>query len=486
MAQASGSGRKEFVAERRAFLSERVVTPMGTRRAALLVEGGIIHAICAPEEVPADVPVTDFGSRAILPGLVDTHVHINEPGRTEWEGFATGTRAAAAGGYTLLVDMPLNCLPETTTVAALEAKRAAANSGGPNGANQCLIDWAAWGGAVADNQAHILPLARAGVRGYKCFLIYPGCDGFTMVDREQLERALPAIAESGLPLLVHAELAGPIEAATAALNGRNADWRSYATYLASRSDDAEIEAIRMMIALCRQYRFRLHIVHLSTAKALPDLRAAREEGLPITVETCPHYLHFAAEDIAGGATLLKCSPPIRSRANCEQLWEALREGVIDLVVTDHSPCPPQMKCLDGSLTDQGRFDLAWGGIASLSVALAAVWAGASQRGFALDDVARWMAAAPSALAGFSDRAGALGPGREASFVVFDPEAEFAPEADDLHTRHPISPYVGEKLKGRVQATYLRGAPVYQREAENISAKFASSPAGGEMRSEVSS
>jgi allantoinase len=464
-----------FSSRPRAFVSQRAVTPEGTRRAALLVEGEMIRAICAPEEVPADVPVTDFGSRSILAGLVDTHVHINEPGRTEWEGFATATRAAAAGGYTLLVDMPLNCLPETTTVAALEAKRTAAACGGPNGANQCLIDWAAWGGAVADNQAHILPLARAGVRGYKCFLIYPGCDGFTMVDREQLERALPAIATSGLPLLVHAELAGPIEAATAALNACNADWRSYATYLASRPVEAEIEAIRMMIALCRRYRFRLHIVHLSTARALPDIRAARAEGLPITVETCPHYLHFAAEDIPDGATLLKCAPPIRTRENREELWEALRDGVIDLVVTDHSPCPPEMKCLD-----EGRFDLAWGGIASLSVALSAVWTRAVQRGFTLDDIARWMSSAPAALAGFSDRAGGLVPGREASFVVFDPEAEFIATTSDLHTRHAISPYMGEKLKGRVEATYLRGEPVFRRGAVSGPPSFAGLSRGREF------
>jgi allantoinase len=484
MAQAPNS-------ERRAFASERVVTPTGTRRAALLVEGEAIRAVCAPEELPADIQITDFGSHAILPGLVDTHVHINEPGRTEWEGFATATRDAAAGGYTLLVDMPLNCLPETTTVAALEAKRTAAGSGGPNGTNQCLIDWAAWGGAVADNQAHILPLARAGVRGYKCFLIYPGCDGFTMVDREQLERSLPAIAESGLPLLVHAELAEHIESAASVLNARNADWHSYATYLASRPDQAEVEAIRMMIALCRQYRFRLHIVHLSTALALPDIRAARAEGLPLTVETCPHYLYFAAEQIPDGATLLKCAPPIRSRANREQLWDALREGLIDLVVTDHSPCPPEMKGLDHSGPDAGRFDLAWGGIASLSVALSVVWTGAAKRGFTLDDVAHWMSLSPAALAGFSDRAGALAPGREASFTVFDPDADFVPTASDLYTRHTISPYVGEKLRGRVEATYLRGEPVYELgtlqrinlQSASMQPLFAESLRGHELRLE---
>ena len=448
-----------------AFVSNRVVTPQGLRRAALLLgEGpasGAIRAVCEVGELPAGAHIVDFGERAVLPGLVDTHVHINEPGRTEWEGFATATRAAAAGGYTTLVDMPLNCLPETTTVAALEVKREAA-------AGQCWVDWAAWGGAVADNQADILPLARAGVAGFKCFLIYPGCDGFEMIDREQLERALPAIAESGLPLLVHAELAGPIDAAMERL--RDADWREFSTYLASRPDEAELAAIRMMIELCRRYRFRLHIVHLATAQALVELDAARAEGLSITAEACPHHLHFAAEDVPDGATLLKCTPPIRSRSNRDALWQGLRGGSIDLIATDHSPCPPEMKRLE-----EGRFDLAWGGIASLSVALSVVWSDALVRGFSLVDVARWMSSAPAELAGMGGRAGTLEAGREASFVVFDPEAEFEVTAERLHYRHAISPYMGERLKGVVEATYLRGEPVYR------AGKFGSGAGGREVR-----
>jgi allantoinase len=437
-----------------AFTADRVVTPQGTRRAALLLEespadaaGGTIRAVCEVGDLPVGTHLVDFGERVLLPGLVDTHVHINEPGRTEWEGFATATRAAAAGGITTLVDMPLNCLPETTTVAALELKRKAATG-------QCLVDWAAWGGAVADNQTDILPLARAGVPGFKCFLIYPGCDGFTMIDRAQLERSLPAIAESGLPLLVHAELAGPIDAACEKLS--DADWRKFSTYLASRPDEAELEAVRLMIHFSRQYGVRIHIVHLATAQALPELNAARAEGLPITAEACPHHLHFAAEDIADGATLLKCTPPIRSRANREALWEGLRAGAIDMIATDHSPCPPEMKRLD-----EGRFDLAWGGIPSLSVALSVVWTDAAQRGFTLDDIARWMSAAPAALAGFGDQAGALEAGCKADFVVFDPDARFVVTPERLHYRHAISPYLGETLRGVVEATYLRGEPVYR-------------------------
>jgi allantoinase len=430
-----------------AFISNRVVTPEGTRPAALLIDEGIIQAICNPSELPADTTLHNCGNDAILPGLVDTHVHINEPGRTEWEGFRTATRAAAAGGFTALVDMPLNCLPETTTVEALEAKRQSAQG-------QCFVDWAPWGGAVADNQSHILPLARAGVRGYKCFLIYPGCDGFTMIDQQQLEAALPHIAASGLPLLVHAELAAPIDRATTNLH--QADWRSYSTYLASRPDEAELDAIRLMIGLCRQYGFRLHIVHLSTSLALDDIKAARADGLPITVETCPHYLHFTAEDIPDGATLLKCAPPIRTRTNREVLWQALRDGTIDMIVTDHSPCPPEMKS-----TETGRFDLAWGGIASLSVALPIIHTEALRREFSLDHIARWMSAAPAALAGLSHKAGSLEARREANFILFDTDSEFTVMPDKLHYRHPISAYMGETLRGTVKATYLRGKAIYQ-------------------------
>lgn len=445
----------------RAFASQRVVTPTGLRPAALLVEGEQIREVVAPEEVPAHAEVQNFGELAILPGLVDSHVHINEPGRTAWEGFATATGAAAAGGYTLLVDMPLNCLPPTTTVAALEAKRAAARG-------QCHVDWMAWGGVVADNPFDIEPLADAGTPGFKCFLVHPGIEGFTMVTEQQLRAALPHIARTGLPLLVHAELPGPIEKATKSL--ADADWTLYDTYLHSRPEDAELSAIRMLLSLCREYKFRLHIVHLSAASALPELRAARSEGLPVSLETCPHYLHFAAETIPAGATLFKCAPPIRSRKNCEELWRGLRDGTIDLVATDHSPCPPQMKGLA-----EGNFKSAWGGIASLSVALPVMYTEASNRGFALTDIARWMAEGPAALAGCHKRKGRLAAGYDADFVVFDPESEFVVSAERLFYRHPVSPYLGEKLHGVVRATYLRGRPVF-RDGE-----FPGEPIGQEYR-----
>lgn len=446
---------------RQAFLSTRVVLPEGIGPATVLVADGRIESVHHGHLLPGSYAVHDFGSDCILPGLVDTHVHINEPGRTEWEGFETATRAAAAGGYTTLVDMPLNCLPATTTVAALEQKRAAAQG-------KTHVDWAAWGGVVADNQQHIAALAAAGVPGFKCFLTSPGIEGFTMVDEAQLRAALPHVAKTGLPLLVHAELSAPIEAATASLV--DADWTKYATYLASRPGQAELAAIRLMIDLCREFKCRIHIVHLSSAEALAILGNARSEGLPITVETCPHYLHLAAEEIPDGATLFKCAPPIRSKINQHCLWEGLLTGVIDLVASDHSPCPPEMKRLD-----TGNFQQAWGGIAGLSVSLPVMWTSLRQRRLPLTWIARWMAEQPAKLAGLSDRKGSIAAGHDADFVIFDPEASFALTADRLHYRHPISPYLGEQLWGAVKKTFLHGREVF---SDGV---FVGEPLGVELR-----
>jgi allantoinase len=425
-----------------ALASQRVVTPEGIRTAAVLVDGERIHAVVDRNAIPSHIPVQDFGELAILPGLVDSHVHINEPGRTEWEGFWSATRAAVAGGYTMVVDMPLNCLPATTTVEAMELKREAARA-------NSRVDWAIWGGVVSDNQQHIESLATAGAAGFKCFLIDAGIDGFTMVTEGQLRAALPHVARTGLPLLVHAELAGPVAMAGRRLE--QSDWRRYATYLESRPDEAELEAIDLLLELCREFRFALHVVHLATARALEPLREARAAGLPVTVETCPHYLHFAAEDIADGATLCKCAPPIRSRANREKLWEGLRDGVIDLIATDHSPCPPEMKRLS-----EGNFQKAWGGIAGLSSALPVIWTEANKRRFSLRDVARWMAEGPARLAGCGTRKGKIAEGYDADFVVFAPEEDFVVSEEVLHYRHRVSPYVGKRLRGVVKKTFVRG------------------------------
>lgn len=447
----------------RSFISRRVVFADGVRPACVVVEEqtGKIVQVGAVDDVPVGCMRVECGEDALLPGLIDAHVHLNEPGRTEWEGFATGTRAAAAGGVTTVIDMPLNCLPETTTVAALEAKRAAA-------AGKATVDWQPWGGAVNGNQKHLLALGAAGVPGFKCFLLYPGCDGFGLIDESELRAAMYLIAQTGLPLLVHAELAGPCEAVAARLV--EADWRAYETYLASRPDDAELHAIMRMIGLCREFGARVHIVHLSSALALPMIRAAKAEGLKLTVETCPHYLYFAAEEIADGATLLKCAPPIRSGHNRDLLWAALSDGTIDLVASDHSPCPPEMKGKDGS------FRTAWGGIAGVSLSLPVVWTEAGLRGFGLEDLARWMAKAPARLAGLAERKGEIAVGMDADLVVFAPEEEFIVGVEDLHFRHKISPYLGETLRGRVKRTLVRGVDVF------VEGQFLGKPVGREVTS----
>jgi len=445
----------------RAYVSRRVVTPEGVRPAAVLVDGERIHNVVAPADIPSDAVREDLGNLALLPGLVDSHVHINEPGRTAWEGFRTATRASAAGGYTMVVDMPLNCVPATTTVAALDDKRRAAQG-------QCRVDWRAWGGVVRGNHDDIEAMADAGAAGFKCFLVHPGIEEFTMVCESDLRRALPRVAKTGLPLLVHAELPGPVDAATEHLQNEN--WTRYDTYLKSRPDEAELAAIRLMLSLCREFRFRLHIVHLATACALELLESARAEGLPVTVETCPHYLHLEAESISDGATECKCAPPIRARLNRERLWQGLRDGIIDLVVTDHSPCPPDMKH-----KDDGNFQAAWGGIASLSMALPIMWTEARQRGFDLNDVVRWMAEQPAHLAGCDQHKGHIARNYDADLVVFDSDAEFTVTADRLHHRHAISPYLGEKLRGLVKKTYLRGQLVFE------DGTFPGEPMGREFR-----
>lgn len=446
----------------KAFISRNVVLPGEMGAFALLVDGEKIAGIVPREQLPVSAPVTDFGDLAILPGLVDSHIHINEPGRTEWEGFHTATRAAAAGGYTMLVDMPLNCVPATTTVAALEAKRKAAQG-------RCFVDWAAWGGVVSGNQSHIFALATAGVRGFKCFLIHPGIEEFTMVTEADLRAALPNVKDTGLPLLVHAELPGPVDAAAQAL--ASADWRIYETFLKSRPDEAELAAIDLLLNLCREFECPIHVVHLSTAQALEKLNDAKRRGLPITVETCPHYLCLAAEDIVDGATQYKCAPPIRRRENREGLWQGLRDGVIDLVATDHSPCPPAMRQME-----RGDFRAAWGGISSVSLALSVVWTEARRKGFTLSDVVHWMAEGPAQLAGYRETKGRLAVGFDANFVVFDPESEWNVSEAQLYYRHPLSPYLGKRLTGKVLMTFLRGGCVFKE------GTFAAEPRGRECRS----
>ena len=456
-----------------AFRSTRVLTAKGLAPATLLVEQERITGVCGWDEVPAVARLYDYGDYVLMPGLVDSHVHINEPGRTEWEGFTTATRAAAAGGVTMLVDMPLNCTPEITSVAALETKRKAASG-------KCWVDWAAWGGVVRGNVDALAPLAAAGVPGFKCFLVHSGIEGFAWVEEAHLSAALTTLSGSGLPVLAHAELAAPIDAAMAALNSAGADWRKYSTWLASRPEEAEVAAIALLIRLAEEYEAPVHIVHLSSAQALPLLADARARGVAITVETCPHYLWFAAEDVPDGATEFKCAPPIRGAVNREALWGALADGIIDLVATDHSPCPPGLK-----RRDSGCWDQAWGGISSLGLALPIMWTAIVRRGLGrsagLERLVRWMAAAPARLAGMGRHKGRFTPGADADIVVFDPDPEWTITEDHLHFRHKLSPYLGAQVRGQVLETWLRGAQVYSR-SEPLTGddRFLGEPRGREL------
>ena len=431
----------------------RVVTPEGCGPASIHVREGRIVAVGEFEDVTRACPLVEVDDHAVLlPGLVDTHVHINEPGRTEWEGFETATRAAAAGGVTTLVEMPLNSIPATTTRVALETKRAAA-------AGKCFVDVGFWGGLVPGNTAEFASMSDGGVFGFKCFLVPSGVDEFAHVAEADLRAAMPELARMNSLLIVHAEMPAPIEAALADVERARIDdgARRYETFLQSRPKAAEDEAVRLMIRLCRETGARTHIVHHSSSSSLELIGAAKAEALPFTAETCPHYLAFAAEDIPAGATEFKCCPPVRERENRERLWQALDAGVLDMIVSDHSPCPPEMK-----RRDEGDFLKAWGGIASLQLRLPVVWTEAHTRGHSIERVVEWTAAAPARLVGLDGRKGAIRAGADADLVVFRPDEEFRVEPAMLHHRHKLTPYAGRTLSGRVEATYLRGALVYER------------------------
>jgi allantoinase len=422
----------------------RVVTEHGIGPASLHITRSYISSISIFEDVPAGAELIEADpASVVMPGLVDSHVHVNEPGRTDWEGFATATRAAAAGGVTTIVDMPLNSVPATTTLAGLEAKLASTH-------DKLHVDVGFWGGVVPRNTVELEKLWNAGVVGFKCFLIHSGVDEFPNVTREDLEQAMPELARLGAMLIVHAEVPGPIEACCQGA----AAGTDYQTFLNSRPRAAENEAVALMIRLSRETGCRIHIVHHSSADALSDLRQARDSGLPITVETCPHYLHFAAEEIPPGATEYKCCPPIRERENREQLWQALRDRTIDLIVSDHSPCPPEMK-----LREQGDFMNAWGGISSLQLRLPVIWTEARARGFNLQHLSEWLCAAPSRQVGFSQK-GSLTVGADADVVIWNPEAKLSVTPQMIHHRHKLTPYEGEVLYGMVEKTFLRGQIVY--------------------------
>ncbi|MFE4636627.1 allantoinase AllB [Streptomyces sp. NPDC056773] len=418
--------------------STRVITPEGTRAASVAVAGGKIAAVLPYEaDVPAGARLEDFGDDVLLPGLVDTHVHVNDPGRTEWEGFWTATRAAAAGGITTILDMPLNSLPPTTTTANLVVKQEVARA-------KAHVDVGFWGGALPDNVKDLRPLHDAGVFGFKCFLSPSGVDEFPLLDQEQLAASLAEITGFGGLLIVHAEDPHHLESAPQNPGPK------YADFLASRPEDAENTAIQNLIDQAKRLNARVHVLHLSSASALPLIAAAKAEGVRITVESCPHFLTLTAEEVPDGATEFKCCPPIRESANQDVLWDALADGTIDCIVSDHSPSTADLKT--------GDFATAWGGISSLQLGLPAIWTEAKKRGRTLEDVVRWMSSAPAALAGLAQK-GAIEAGRDADFAVLAPEETFTVDPAHLHHRNQVTAYAGKTLHGVVKSTWLRGTQI---------------------------
>lgn len=428
----------------------------GPMPALLVVSDGKFESV-EPYDAKPPANVIDVGDHLILPGIVDTHAHINEPGRTQWEGFQTATRAAAAGGITTVVDMPLNSIPATVTLEALKTKAASAEG-------QCMIDYGFWGGVIPGNAGELSKMVDHGALGFKCFLIDSGVSEFPMSVEEDLRQAMPILKKKGVPLLVHAELESP----TADLS--KADPTAYDTFLKSRPEKWEVDAIQMVIRLSRETGCPVHIVHLSAASALPIIRQAQEEGVLITVETCPHYLHFQSEKIVEGATDFKCCPPIRGNENREKLWKAVRNGTIGMLVSDHSPCTPSLKKFE-----TGDFMQAWGGIAGLQFSLSVIWTEMRARKMTIAELSRRMSSETAKLAGLSDSKGAIAEGMDADFIVFDPEAEVLVQESAIQHRHKVTPYKGEKLYGKVVETYLRGEAIYS--ATQSEAKFPGKPRG---------
>jgi allantoinase len=422
--------------------SRRMVLPDGERDASAFVRDGKIEEI-GPYDLSRDADRTvDLGDLPLLPGLVDSHVHVNEPGRTEWEGFATATRAALAGGVTTICDMPLNSSPVTTSVEALRLKTEAARG-------QCSVDVAFWGGAVPGNAKDMQPLLDAGVIGFKCFLLDSGIDEFPPLSREELRAAMSELAPSGAPMIVHAEDPGEVKEPAG---------ESYDAFVASRPTVAERRAIETVISAAAFSGARAHIVHLAAGDCAALISAAKAAGINLSAETCPHYLFFAAEEVPAGHTEFKCCPPVRYAVNREALWRALGDGAIDGIVSDHSPCTPALKGLTPGTEADGDFRTAWGGISSLQLGLSVVWSVARRRGFSLNDITRWMAEFPASLAGLPDK-GRIAVGGDADFVAFDPDASWTVHGRELQHRHPVTPYDGRAVTGRVTRVWLGGTEV---------------------------
>lgn len=423
--------------------SNRIITPSGIQPGYIIINDGSIEDVVEQLNTLEEVTIIDAGNAVVMSGIIDPHVHINEPGRTDWEGFDTATRAAIAGGITTVVDMPLNSSPVTTTVQAFHQKIAATK-------NKLHTNVGFWGGIVTGNDGEIEGLINCGVLGFKAFLTHSGIDDFPNVTEEDLVKAMPIIAKHGLPLLVHSEL-------TDSINRVNGDHRSYQNYLASRPAFWEDDAIELMIRLCEQFKCRVHIVHVSSASALSKIEQAKKMGLPLTAETAQHYLYFSAEDIKDGQTQFKCAPPIRDKANNDQLWKALQEGIIDFVATDHSPATPDIK-----ETRSGNFLKAWGGIASLQFALPVLWTAARERNITLEYIGKWLCEHPAKLIGLGHKKGRIAKGYDADLVIWNPDESFLVTENLILHKHKITPYLGQQLYGVVQSTYLGGKQVYDK------------------------
>jgi len=424
--------------------SSRVVINGKVRSAVIEIKDGLIKAIHDYDAV-VDCKIEDVGSDVIMPGLVDSHVHINEPGRTEWEGFNTATQAAAAGGITTLVDMPLNCIPVTIDKASFQEKLDSVH-------DKLWVDCGFWGGVVPSSVDSLDELLSAGVLGCKSFLIDSGIEEFPNMQAQDLRKAMPILAKHNAPYLIHAEL--DCGAPPAKIT------KSYQSFLDSRPKSWENDAIDMMIDLNREVKSNgldchVHIVHLSSSEAIANIEAARDEGISLTIETCPHYLTLASENIPDGKTLFKCCPPIREEENRQRLWQGLKDGAIDFIVSDHSPCTPQLKHIDS-----GDIEKAWGGISALQFGLPLIWTEAKIQGFDITDITRWMSEKTAKFIGMDHIKGHIKVGHHADFVVFDDQAGYEISNEMIKHRHKITPYVGRYVEGSVIATYLRGQKVY--------------------------
>ena len=424
-----------------AIASQKVLTLEGEKPAAILIKGEKILDVVSIENIPENCPTEDMGNNMIMPGLVDAHVHINEPGRTDWEGFETATKAAAAGGITTIVDMPLNCIPVTTTVDALNQKIIATK-------DQLWIDCGFYGGLIPDNIQDLESLADAGVLGFKAFLSPSGIDEFPNISEKHLREALHILAKKGIPVLVHAELE----------NGATSseENKTYKYFQESRPKSWENNAIKLLIQLCREFNVHIHIVHLSSADILPEIAQTRKDGFPLTVETCPHYLHFSSERISDGDTRFKCAPPIWNGENRENLWAGLEEGIINFITSDHSPCTPELKNLEA-----GNFEKAWGGISSIQFALPVIWTECKQRGYSLEQLINWMSKQPAKFIGKDQQKGQISPGFDADLVCWNPDKKYIIKKEAIHHKNKLTPYEGESLYGVVNATFLRGQKVYE-------------------------